>query len=156
MGRKKAEDGDAPMDEAPGGDGGEKKSVRAYWKSLLNAHPAWLFQRSNTKLYEQYLLDHPDETEVPVKARQGLSTIKTQMRNEHKARKKERKAAEGTVPTPTTPKKAGRAGQALEELEGRIDDLLAETRALGQEGLERVIASLRTARNALIVMLDKG
>ena len=156
MGRKKGEADEGTMDAPAGGEGGEKKSVRAYWKSLLTAHPAWLNQRSNTKLYEQYLLDHPDEKEVPLKAKQGLSTIKTQLRNEYKTRKKERKAAEGTVPTPVAPKKGSRSNQALEQLEERIDDLLSHTKSLGHEGLERVIASLRTARNSLIVLLAQG
>jgi hypothetical protein len=147
----------ADTETTTSGKKGGKQTVRGYWVKLLNAHPAWLTGRSNEKLFEQYLKDHPGEKEVPQKAKQGLSTVKSIMRKERKTRKKGRTAgaAHDSAPATTAPRKT-RSTPALEQLEERLDDVLALAKSLDNEKLDRVIHNLRTARNAVVVLLSEA
>jgi len=164
MGRKKAAGADdsgaeteaLTNDEAGSAEPGKKKTIRQYWIALLTKHPSWLHERSNDRLFEEYLKDHPDVSAVPQNAKQGLSTVKSMMRKERKERKRGRKSAEEDgMPAPTA-RPRGRGAAALAELEERIDDVLALARATdGVEGTH-VVQSLKAARNAVIVLLHKG
>jgi hypothetical protein len=158
MGRKKASaSGDAT--QTNGAEGGGKQSIRQYWIGLLNEHPAWLSSRSNDRLYKKYLEDHPGETEVPKNWQQGLSTVKTGLRKDRKKRKKGRTAAasveNGTHAATAVHRKAPRSAHSLEQLEERIDEVLSLAKTLGHDGLDRVISNLKTARNAVIVMMAR-
>lgn len=173
MGRKKAAKSEEPnaMDETQNNtegetmDSGRKKTVRQYWIEVLTAHPSWLQERSNERLFKEFLKDHPEFDEVPTKARQGLSTVKSLMRKEFKDRKRGRKAdaAEtdsGTVASATAatgaPRTRGRSNSALEALEERIDDVLTQAKSTEGVELAQVVQLLKAARNSVIVLLHKG
>lgn len=166
MSRKKAAGSDEPgaetesltTDEAGSAEPGKKKTIRQYWIALLTKHPSWLHERSNDRLFEEYLKDHPDVSAVPQNAKQGLSTVKSMMRKERKERKRGRRAeGENGAAAPASPgRPRGRGVAALEHLEERIDDVLALARTTdGVEGTH-VVQSLKAARNAVIVLLHKG
>jgi hypothetical protein len=116
-----------------------------------------LNERSNERLFKQYLKDHPGVDEVPQNAKQGLSTVKSLMRKQRGERKRGRKAAasENGSSAPAAPRPRGRGVSALEHLEEQIDEVLALARAT--DGLEatQVVRYLKSARNAIIVLLHK-
>ena len=61
-----------------GTDAGE--NISAYWKGVFARHPELLKPRSNAELYRIYVSEHPGQAEVPKSARQGLSNVKTTLR----------------------------------------------------------------------------
>ncbi len=168
MGRKKAvpdeesnqmDDTQTNMEEEAT-EAGQPRTTRQYWIAVLRAHPSWLRERSNDKLYKQYLEDHPEVDEVPLKARQGLSTVKSQLRKGYKERKRGRKEStpdNGTpLPPPTAPSRArSRSTEELEHLEERIDAVLTQAKNLDNDELDHVVKLLKTARDAVIVLLHR-
>lgn len=143
----------------------KKQTIRQYWIEVLTAHPSWLHKRSNDELFDEYLKDHPGESEVPKSAKQGLSTVKSQMRKEFKERKRGRKASavpteNGTSAPATSPATAtrtrGKGVSALEKLEEQIDDVLTLAKSTEGAELRQVVQLLKAARNAVIVLLHQG
>lgn len=130
--------------------GGE--SIAGYFRNIFKQQPGLVGERSNDKLLQQWLKDHPGHTEVPKNVKVGLQNIKGVLRS--KKRKKVARRAEGNqivehgmkanvarVPT---------GSSKLELLEQHIDECLIEARLLDKEGLEDVIHHLRRARNAVV------
>lgn len=142
----------------------KKQTIRQYWIEVLTAHPSWLQKRSNDELFDEYLKDHPGESEVPKSAKQGLSTVKSQLRKEFKDRKRGRKASAvssengSSAPTssPTPVRTRGKGASALEKLEEQIDDVLTLAKSTEGAELRQVVQMLKAARNAVIVLLHQG
>jgi hypothetical protein len=133
----------------PAGDKGE--SVAGYFRSLFLKEPKLLKSKSNDKLFQYWLADHPDHKEVPENVKQGLSNIKSQMRKKRGKRGRPRKEEVAAAVTVVVARpRVSRA--SLDELEERIDECLSSAKGLGREDLEKVILQLRLARNALVLM----
>src|SRR5262245_10458000 len=132
------------------------ESVQGYFRKIFDDNPKLLKQRSNDELYERWLRDHPGETEVPIKVRQGLSNLKSVMRNRRRRRKRLQSAelvAAGAPGRRGRPPGGPRGASALIQLESQIDEALVRARQMESMGLEDVIRLLRTARNRVIVQL---
>jgi hypothetical protein len=128
-------------------EGGE--SVQGYFRKIFDENPKLLKQRSNKELFERWLKDHPGETAVPDKVKQGLSNLKSVLRN-RRQRRKRAQAEENAMGAPAR-RLTGRAGSALIGLEGQIDEALVMARQMGDQ--DEVSRLLRAARNRVIVQL---
>jgi hypothetical protein len=130
------------------------ESVAGYFRKVFKENPAWLKERSNDKLLQKWLADHPGEKAVPATVKSNLSNIKSVLRS--KKRKKVARVAQADPPaaTPAAPQaKVARiptGGSKLEALELQIDECLIAARHLDREGLHDVIGMLRRARNAVV------
>jgi hypothetical protein len=153
---KKSKPAAAP-DPSPNGSPGE--TVAGYFRKVFKENPAWLKERSNDKLLQKWLADHPGEKAVPATVKSNLSNIKSVLRS--KKRKKVARVAQASQPaaTPMAPQaKVARVptgGSKLEALELQIDECLIAARHLDREGLHDVIAMLRRARNAVVWKLGQ-
>ena len=132
----------------------EGETVSGYFRKVFKENPAWLKERSNDKLLQKWLADHPGEKAVPATVKSNLSNIKSVLRS--KKRKKVARVAQASQPaaTPATPQarvaRVPTGGSKLEALELQIDECLIAARHLDREGLHDVIAMLRRARNAVV------
>jgi hypothetical protein len=128
------------------------ENVSGYFRKVFAENPGWLKERSNDKLLQRWLTDHPGEKEVPAKVKVNLSNIKSILRS--KKRKKVAKVATDSQPvSSSSPVKVARVATGsskLEALELQIDECLISARHLNKEGLHDVIAMLRKARNAVV------
>jgi hypothetical protein len=130
------------------------ETVAGYFRKAFRENPAWLKERSNDKLLQKWLTDHPGTKEVPPPVKKGMAKIKGVLRS--KKRRKVARVAEVSQPaaTPAAPQsKVARVptgGSKLEALELQIDECLIAARHLDREGLHDVIAMLRRARNAVV------
>jgi hypothetical protein len=139
------------------GVGGE--STAGYFRKIFKAQPRLLGERSNEKLLNQWLLDHPGYTVVPDNVKSNLSNLKSVLRS-----KKRKKVAKGSMePQANTPlavapapvaRKATGSGK-LEGLEFQIDECLILAKELDREGLQDIIGLLRRARNAVVWMIGQ-
>lgn len=128
-----------------------EETVAGYFRKVFAESPGLLKGKSNDALLQRWLADHPGETEAPKSVKSGLANIKSVLRK--KGRREDRRTARreaargpghearGLVP--------GRGNQ-LERLEENIDDCLTLARLLDRDGLSRVIALLRAARNEVV------
>lgn len=129
-----------------------EETVAGYFRAIFKAKPHLLGERSNDPLLAQWLIDHPDQKEVPNSVKTGLSNIKSVLRSK-KRKKVARRAEENQVIEHGMKAKVARVptgSSKLEELEQHIDECLIEARLLDKEGLEDVIHHLRRARNAVV------
>jgi ketosteroid isomerase-like protein len=139
-------------------------SIQGYFRQVLADHPQWVEMRSNDPIFAQYLADHPGESEVPQGAKNGLSNVKSSLRNKVRKAKKGRGrprkvVAAGTThaaPTAVAAKtKVSRTMEALEALEEQIDDCLSVARHLGKEDLHQVCLFLKRARSAVVMKMGE-
>jgi hypothetical protein len=159
--RKKDAQGAAPQTQparqtpAASANGNGTESVAGYFRKVFEENPRLLNERSNDKLYERWLADHPGHTKVPEKVRANLQNLKSVLRKLKGKRKPEREAAaspqaEAAPVKQERQRPARRSQDALEALEGMIDECLFASRQLEAEGLERATTLLRQARNEVI------
>lgn len=158
---KKSADDSSPGSDGSTGAGGNAEaggdSIMGYFRRIYNENPKLLKVRSNEEVYKLWLADHPDQTELPEKVKNGLSNLKSLLRNGKKGKGKAKgkgkgktKAVEATAaPSNGTPALQIPAAK-LEGLEQQIDDCIVLAKGLDREGLENVIRSLRRARNEII------
>jgi hypothetical protein len=137
--------------------GNETESLSSYFNKIFDEQPKLLWERSNQALLDRYLMDHPDETEVPARVKTNLANIKSVRRK--KSRKKGRKAK--AVEPVVTWLEAEAVPEidptiaALEQLEEHIDEGLSLAKQIDREELEEVITLLRRARNAVVWKLGQ-
>src|SRR5262245_28667167 len=114
------------------------QSVQGYFRKIFDEDPKLLKKRSNDELYERWLKDHPGETEVPLRVKQGLSNLKSVMRNRRRRRKRMAGAAVAANAVAQRGRSAGgpRGASALVNLESQIDEALVMARHLQAEGLD--------------------
>ncbi len=132
-------------------------SVAGYFRGVFDQHPEWLEGRSNEAVLDQWLADHPGNTEVPGKVKQNLQNIKSVLRKAKRKRKggPPKKAAAGAPaagPAAVVQVVQLVTGSPLEGLEIAIDDCMVMARGIDPEGLQNVISHLRRARNAVVWM----
>jgi hypothetical protein len=170
MAGKKNENGVAGEGSTKGRGPGRRKngsSIQGYFRALLDLHPEWVEERSNDPIFAQWLADNPGATEVPQSVKNGLSNVKSSMRNRvRKAKKKTgkrgrpRKIVAG-VTSPVAaiktkaPKPVRTSAESLEALEEQIDDALSAAKRLGREDLHQVVVWLKRARNAVVLRLGE-
>jgi hypothetical protein len=138
---------------------GEAESIMGYFRPILEANPKYLKKRKNDELYERWLKDHPNFSEVPQPVKNGLSNLKSTMRTKRgrKGKRAGRPPEAGADGGAAAPKRAVRpAGGQLERLEEYIDECLARAKDLDREGLGDVILLLRRARNRVVVAQQGG
>ena len=137
--------------------GGE--SIAGYFRKIFLAQPRLLKKRSNKKLLEMWMADHPGHSEVPMSVKNSLSNLKSVLRS--KKRKKATKRVEapqanGPVVVAAAPVARKATGSSkLEALEFQIDECLMLARQQDREGLQDVIGLLRRARNAVVWMIGQ-
>jgi hypothetical protein len=129
-------------------------SISGYWRTILEANPHLLRQRSNEELYEMYLKEYGG-TEVPKSAQQGLSNVKSILRKKKKLGKRKATvaAAKGDGNGTTSHRPARLTTKALEALEDHIDEAMSMARTLDRDGLEPVIQALKKARYEVILKM---
>jgi hypothetical protein len=144
-------------------------SIQGYFRAILADRPDLVAMRSNEAIFEKWLADHPGHTEVPQQVKNGLSNVKSALRNKVRSGKKKRgrprKSAVSTEPfaAATSTPVAARApvvskltrSDALESLEEQIDECLSVAKRLDKEDLEKVIVFLRRARNAVVLIMGE-
>jgi hypothetical protein len=126
-----------------------------YFRKILEENPKLLKTRSNDKLLQRWLEDHPGETEVPNRVKQGLSNIKSHLRKKRRGRSGRKAQAEsvevaapaaGQAPWETSHP----AAKELEGLEVQIDDCITLAKNIDRSELDNVIDLLRRARNQVV------
>jgi hypothetical protein len=135
---------------------GEAGSIQGYFRPIFAENPRLLKQRSNDALYERWLRDHPGEKEVPLRVKQGLSNLKSVLRNRRRRRRRVRGAEPAAADVGLMRRASAggtRGGNALVRLESQIDEALVLARQLESQALDDVIRLLRSARNRVIVQL---
>jgi hypothetical protein len=140
-----------PAAQAPSSYG---ESIAGYFRKIFAETPKLLKTRSNAKLLERWLADHPGEKKVSDTVKSRLSNIKSILRSKKRKRRKAKAAAEIAAGPVVVGVKAPKAS-VLETLEERIDDCLTAARNLDNDGLEEVIRLLRKARNAVVWKLGQ-
>ncbi len=126
------------------------ESVMGYFRPILRENPKLLEERSNAELYQRWLHDHPNETTIPERVRNGLSNLKSLMRRGLETRKDGEQAGAANAGAAPAARPAQKTGAGFAVLEEQIDDCLGFAKHLDREGLEDVIRLLREARNGLV------
>src|SRR5688572_11781091 len=114
----------------------EPESMAGYFKRIFAEDRKLLKERSNEKLLQRWLADHPDQTEVPQSVKASLANTKSVLRS--KGRKKAANRKEEGNGQKIQVQKAGRprtAVSGLEQLELQIDDCLSAAKFADPEGL---------------------
>lgn len=119
-------------------------SVMGYFRRLFQENPDWLYERSNARIVERWLRDHPGETAMPRNVLNTLANLKSSLR-----RRLGKRRPGHQVETLAGAARV-RGPKALSGLEAQIDDCLTFARGLDPTGLDHVILLLRRARNAVI------
>src|SRR4249920_3039291 len=122
------------------------ETVAGYFRRVFAENPMWIDSRSNDQLFVRWLKDHPGQTEVPEKVRQNLSNIKSTQRKQSRERPMREKPHAANHIAESPPKYV----RGLDRLEEQIDECLTLAKNLDREGLDRVIALLRRARNEVV------
>jgi hypothetical protein len=147
-----AKNNDSAAGPAPSGNARPGESIAGYFRKVFKDHPGWLMERSNDKLLQKWLADHPGVNEAPNSVKKSLGKIKSILRS--KKRNKVARLATAHQPPSQQPQakvaRVATGGSKLEALELQIDECLISARHLDREGLHDVIAMLRKARNAVV------
>jgi hypothetical protein len=124
-------------------------TVSGYFRKIFEENPRLLKSRSNAELLQKWLIDHPEDKEVPKRVRQCMMNVKSILRKRGRMRRRRQEGDEvegTTVAAAPIRRLSGR----LEQLEEQIDDCLTAARLLDRQGLEFVIRLLRQARNQVV------
>jgi hypothetical protein len=130
---------------------GNGENVSGYFRQIFKEDPRLLRSRSNDKLMQRWLADHPDQKEVPIRVKQGLANVKSILRKRRRGpRRKGDDQNQAAAPTA-----ARKPARGLERLEEQIDDCLSVAKILDRTELEQVIRLLRKARNEVVWKLGQ-
>jgi hypothetical protein len=130
-------------------DGGE--SIAGYFRKIFDAQPRLLRKRSNKKLLEMWMADHPGHSEVPASVKNSLSNLKSVLRSKRRRRRRAKEQIAGAVAVAkAAPVLQPTGARGLEALEIQIDDCLSYAKHLDRDGLADVIGWLRRARNTVV------
>lgn len=137
-------------DAAPDTSGERPESVMGYFRRLFQENPSWLRDRSNDKVIERWLADHPGETEMPRNVRNTMANLKSSLRKKQRGKARRAKAGDGPLAANQAVIAPRQAARGLEGLEVQIDECLTLAKNLDREGLDGVIKLLRRARNEVV------
>jgi hypothetical protein len=126
------------------------ENISAYFRNVFTEKPQWLKQKSNEDLLARYRADHSmsSDAEVSKSVKQSMANVKSLMRHGDKAASGKpavKHMRSGPYHLPTVFGKV-----TLETLEDLIDECLSSAKSIDRDGLEKVIRSLRSARNAVV------
>jgi hypothetical protein len=130
---------------------GKGENISGYFRQIFAEQPRLLRNGSNNELYERWLADHPGVRVVPENVKQGLSNVKTVLRNK---KRKKKPMDQGMTTAPPKPR-AKLSNAQLERLETQIDDCLALASSFGHEGLQSVTNLMRRARHEVVWMMGQ-
>ena len=125
-----------------------KETIAGYFRNVFKEHPRLLWERSNDKVFQRWLDDHPGHAEVPKDVRTGLQNIKSVLRKEKGGKKGKRQHAAEEVEAKPAARRV--PVKSLEMLEEQIDEILALAKNTDRDALGDVIGLLRKARNAVV------
>jgi len=134
---------------------GAKETTAGYFRKIIQESPQLLNERSNKKLLQRWLKDHPGNPVVPKKVKANLANLKSVLRSKKRSRvaaraQKKHPLGQGlkvaTVPTGDT---------QLEHLEHQIDECLILAKSLDRDALHSIITHLRQARNEVVWKIGK-
>ena len=126
------------------------ESIAGYFRKVFAETPKLLKTRSNAKLLERWLADHPGEKKVPDSVKTSLSNIKSVLRSKKRKRRTAKATAAEIAASPVAVAVKKPKTTILETLEEQIDDCLTAARNLDKDGLEEGIRLRRKARNAVV------
>ncbi len=129
------------------------ESTQAYFKRVLAENPRLLKGRSNDKIFELWLADHPGHTEVPKNIRANLSNVKSSLRSKGRKGRKRAEAPALVGAPQITGQRRGKPN--LVGLEEAIDDCMTLAKNLSRTELDSIIEHLRRARNEVVVRMAK-
>jgi hypothetical protein len=143
-----------PAPAPAGGAGGE--TTAGYFRKIFQENPKLLTERSNKKLLQRWLVDHPEQTVVPKSVKANLANLKSVLRS-HKRTKVAARAQKKLVGGPEQRKVATvpTGDTDLEQLEHQIDECLILAKNFDRESLQSVITLLRRARNEVVWKIGK-
>ena len=75
--------------------GGE--SIAGYFRKIFLAQPRLLKKRSNKKLLEMWMSDHPGHSEVPMSVKNSLSNLKSVLRSKKRRRRRAKEETGGAA-----------------------------------------------------------
>jgi hypothetical protein len=160
MAKKKRSSGRAESDEPVAAEGKKMagqdsaaprdvETVSGYFKRIFRERPELLKKRSNDEVFRQWLKDHPGENEVPLKVKQGLSNVKSQLRKKPGRGRAKKVVAEAPAGNGVRTVRTAPRG-ALEKLEEQIDECLSLAKGLDRDEFASIITHLRRARNEVV------
>jgi hypothetical protein len=127
--------------------------MSAYFRDVFGEMPQWLNQKSNNELLARYRADHnlADDADVGGAVKQAMANVKSRLRKGGKGTPAAKfgKASSAGFHVPSL----GKA--TLETLEELIDECLVSAKHLDRAGLDKVIGSLRKARNEVVWKLGE-
>jgi hypothetical protein len=136
----------------------EAETTSGYFRRVFKENPKLLGSHSNADLFNRWLADHPDHTEVPQNVKGILFNLKSVLRKKRRKKQAAPKTthqAEQAIVVAAQPKPSRIALKGLEALEEHIDDALTLARSLDRESLDEVIQMLRRARNTVVWKLGE-
>src|SRR5436190_23302772 len=80
------DDSDSNGQTNQGPDGGADETTAGYFRRVLQENPRLLYERSNKKLLQRWLKDHPGHTVVPKKVKANLANLKSVLRSKKRSR----------------------------------------------------------------------
>jgi len=146
--------GNGPVPQQPEGAG--KETTAGYFRKVFQESPKLLYERSNKKLLQRWLADHPGETVVPKSVKANLANLKSVLRSNKRTKVAARatgKLAGGPGRTPIARVPTG--DTQLEHLEHQIDECLILAKNLDRDALQSIISHLRRARNEVVSKIGK-
>jgi hypothetical protein len=130
------------------------ESMAGYFRKLFAEDRKLLKERSNEKILQRWLADHPEQTEVPQSVKASLANTKSVLRSKGRkkvAGRKQKAVPEGQPKAARVPTGSSK----LEALEHQIDECLILARYTDRDGLTDVIDLLRRARNKVVWKLGQ-
>ncbi|MCI0376465.1 MAG: hypothetical protein L0215_02540 [Gemmataceae bacterium] len=124
------------------------ESKMGYFRRVYEENRPWIKLRSNAKMVERWLADHPGHTEMPDDMRGTMANVKSILRSKRRRRKKAAQEA-GVVPM-IKPRPAN-----LDNLEIEIDDCIMMAHRINPTGLEDIIKLLRRARKEVVLKMGQ-
>jgi hypothetical protein len=115
-------------------------------------HPDWLSSDKNEIVVGQFSRDHP-EIEVDKKVKQAMYNVKSRMNKGDVGRQRRKMSKLAARQVVATAGKNAKPMAPLNLLEEQIDDCMILAKQIGREQMHHVLNALRSARNAVVVML---
>lgn len=147
-------DSNGQSNQGPEGGAG-KETTAGYFRKIFQETPRLLYERSNKKLLQRWLEDHPGHTVVPKKVKANLANLKSVLRSHKRSRVAARAQKKQPVGQQHKVATAPTGDTQLEHLEHQIDECLILAKGIDRDALHSIIAHLRQARNEVVWKIGK-